>query len=339
LAAAFPSAETPPVEIAGARILVVDDDDVGRELTAEMLRLRGFQVRMAPTCREGMEVFQSWEPDLALLDVVLPDGSGIEMCRHIKQHGRTRLVPVMLITGLTDHESKIRGIEAGADDFLNKPVDPPELFARVVSLIKLKRYTDELESAEDVLFTLALGVEARDKYTQGHCQRLATQAAALGQRLGLAQEDVVALRRGGVLHDIGKIAVPDVILRKPTGLTEAEWQIMRMHPSSGEEICRPLRSLARVLPIIRHHHEHWNGGGYPDHLEAENIPLLARILQVVDAYDALTTERPYKPAWPAERARAQLTTETEQGWWDPHIMGEYLAMLRQSPQPPEPPAV
>ncbi|MGH9533474.1 MAG: HD domain-containing phosphohydrolase [Terriglobales bacterium] len=324
----------PAVEIAGARVLVVDDDDVGRELTAEMLRLRGCDVRTAADCQRGMELFNEWAPDLALVDVVLPDGSGIEMCHRIKQDARTRLVPVMLVTGLTDHDSKIRGIEAGADDFLNKPVDPPELFARAVSLIKLKRYTDELENAEDVLFSLAMGVEARDKYTQGHCQRLAARAAALGRRLGLAAEDVVALRRGGVLHDIGKITVPDAILRKPGGLSPAEWGIMRLHPGSGEEICRPLRSLARVLPIIRHHHEHWNGGGYPDRLAGEGIPLLARILQVVDAYDALTTERPYKPAWPPQRAQDQLRAEMQQGWWDPHIMGEYLAMLASAADPP-----
>lgn len=326
------------LDCAGGRILVVDDDDVGRELTAEMLRLRGYTVRAAGSCREGMDIFQQWSPDLAVLDVVLPDGSGIEMCRQIKQDRQTRLVPIVLITGLTDHDAKLHGIQAGADDFLNKPVDPPELFARADSLIKLKRYTDELDRAEDVLFTLAMGIEARDKYTLGHCQRLATQAAALGQRLGLPAADIQALRRGGVLHDIGKIAVPDAILRKPSGLTAEEWDVMRLHPSSGEEICRPLRSMARVLPIIRHHHEHWNGGGYPDRLSGEGIPLLARILQIVDAYDALITERPYKPAWPPERARRQLLTEAEQGWWDPHIMNEYLGLLASSRQPPAEPA-
>lgn len=332
-------AELPPptgnliLDTGGARILVVDDDDVGRELTAEMLRLRGYTARTAANCREGMGIFQQWSPDLALLDVVLPDGSGIEMCRQIKADPRSRLVPVMLVTGMTDHDSKIQGIEAGADDFLNKPVDPPELFARAESLIKLKRYTDELDSAEDVLLTLAMGIEARDKYTQGHCQRLSTQAAALGQRLGLPPADLQALRRGGVLHDIGKIAVPDAILRKTGGLTEEEWTIMRLHPSSGEEICRPLRSMVRVLPIIRHHHEHWDGGGYPDHLAGENIPLLARILQIVDAYDALITERPYKLAWPPERARQQLLAEAQHGWWDPRIMSEYMDLLAASPPP------
>lgn len=326
------------LDTAGARVLVVDDDDVGRELTAEMLRLRGYTVRAAGSCREGMEIFQQWSPDLAVLDVVLSDGSGIEMCRQFKQDSHTRLVPIVLITGLTDHDAKIRGIEAGADDFLNKPVDPPELFARADSLIKLKRYTDELDRAEDVLFTLAMGIEARDKYTQGHCQRLSTHAAALGQRLSLPAPDIQALRRGGVLHDIGKISVPDAILRKPGGLTGEEWAVMRLHPSSGEAICRPLRSMARVLPIIRHHHEHWNGGGYPDHLSGEGIPLLARILQVVDAYDALVTERPYKPAWPPEQARHQLLTEAAQGWWDPHIMNEYLDLLASSPQSPAEPA-
>ncbi|MGH9506969.1 MAG: HD-GYP domain-containing protein [Terriglobales bacterium] len=333
---------TPPdfarLDTRDARVVVIDDDEAGRELTAEMLRLRGYSVQAAASCHQGREVLQAWPPDLILMDVVLPDGSGIDLCREVKQSGQSRLVPVILITGLTDHDSKIRGIEAGADDFLNKPVDPSELFARAESLVKLKRYTDELENAEDVLFSLAMGVEARDKYTQGHCQRLAHQAASLGQRLGLPADDVVALRRGGVLHDIGKISVPDAILRKPGDLTEEEWVIMRRHPGSGAEICRPLRSLARVLPIIRHHHEHWNGAGYPDHLAGDAIPLLARILQVVDAYDALTTERPYKPAWPAERAREQLLAESGRDWWDPHIISEYLDLLVHDPPPVEPAA-
>lgn len=315
---------------AGARVLVVDDDEMGRDLTAEMLRARGYEVIAAGDAAEARALIRSERaPDLILLDVMLPDASGIDLCREIKEDERTRLIPVILITGLSDRQSRLDGIAAGADDFLNKPMDPAELFARARSLLRVKRITDELERAEDVLFALALGVEARDSYTQGHCERLSRQAELLGRRLHLPEADLTALRRGGVLHDIGKIAVPDAILRKPGGLSPEEWVIMRRHPEVGEHICYPLRSLQRVLPIIRHHHEHWNGEGYPDRLSAEQIPLLARILQVVDAYDAMVTERPYKPAWPAAAARRQLREEAARHWWDAAIVEEYLRMLEE----------
>jgi len=178
------------------------------------------------------------------------------LCRELKEDSATRLIPVIMITGLAEKEARIEGIEAGADDFLNKPVDSQELFARVKSLLKLKQFTDELENAETVLFSLALGVEARDPYTEGHCSRLSNYAAHLGEAMGLQGDDVVALRRGGVLHDIGKIAVPDAILRKPGPLDPNEIKVLRRHPVTGEQICQPLRTLQRVLPIIRHHHEH-----------------------------------------------------------------------------------
>lgn len=309
------------------QVLVVDDDASNRLLTQEMLAQHQYAVTSAANAAEARQAVVAAPPDIILLDVIMPGVSGIELCRELKENPATRLIPVILITGLTDRDSKLRGIEAGADDFLNKPVDPPELFARVKSLLKLKQFTDELENAETVLFSLALGVEARDPYTEGHCHRLSNYAANLGQALGLGSEDIVALRRAGVLHDIGKIAVPDAILRKPGPLDAEEMGIMRRHPETGEQICRPLRSFSRVLPIIRHHHEHWNGGGYPDHLAGDQIPLLARVLQVVDAYDALTTARPYKPAWPREQAKATLLEEAHRQWWDKEILDVFLRQV------------
>jgi len=222
----------------------------------------------------------------------------------------------------------LRGIEAGADDFLSKPIFPEELFARVKSLLKLKDFTDELENAESVLCTLGLSVESRDPYTDGHCERLSENASALGKYLGLDPDSIIALRRGGFLHDLGKIAVPDEILKKGSNLTPAEWDVMKQHPLTGENICRPLKSLRRVLPIIRSHHEHFDGSGYPDHLRGNEIPLLARILQVVDVYDALRTARPYKPALTHEQAVITMSQEARAGLWDPELVAQYFSMLQ-----------
>jgi putative two-component system response regulator len=257
----------------------------------------------------------------------MPGKSGYELCREIKENPATRLIPVVLITGLSDREDKLRGIEAGADDFLNKPIFAEELFARVKSLLKLKEFTDELESAETVLCTLGLSVESRDPYTEGHCDRLAKMASGLGEHLGLDYESLIALRRGGYLHDLGKIAVPDEILKKGSNLSPAEWEIMKQHPITGEAICKPLRSLRLVLPIIRSHHEHADGSGYPDGLRKGEIPLLPRILQVVDVYDALRTARPYKPALNHERAAVTMREEAQAGLWDEELVNEFFAML------------
>ncbi|HEX8924349.1 MAG TPA: HD domain-containing phosphohydrolase [Terriglobales bacterium] len=305
-------------------ILVVDDHVANTRLMRELLRDHGYEVSMANNAAEAEREMREHPPDLVLLDVIMPGKTGYQLCREWKDDPITRLIPVVMITGLTDREDKIRGIEAGADDFLNKPIFPEELFARVASLLKIKDYTDELENAEAVLCTLGLSVESRDPYTEGHCERLASYATELGRQLDLDTESLVALRRGGYLHDLGKIAIPDEILKKGSDLTPEEWRMMRQHPIIGENICRPLRSLRLVLPIIRHHHEHWDGSGYPDHLEGEQIPLLARILTVVDIYDALRTSRPYKPALSHEQACETLVMEANRGLWDVRMVSKFI---------------
>jgi putative two-component system response regulator len=309
------------------RILIVDDNPDNIMLTRELLNSRGYEVISVASAEDAQQDIQRQQPDLILLDVILPGKSGYELCRELKEDPFTRLIPVVMITGLTDREDKIRGIEAGADDFLSKPLYPEELYARVKSLLKLKHFTDELENAEAVLFTLALGVEARDPFTGDHCSRLAHHAAALGRHLHFDYENIVALERGGYLHDLGKIKVPDEILRKGSELTLAEWEIMKQHPATGEAICAPLKSFRKVLPIIRHHHEHWNGSGYPDGLEGHNIPVLARVLQVVDVFDALTTARPYKPAIPHTQTKETMLREAKRGLWDYELVREFFGML------------
>jgi putative two-component system response regulator len=316
-----------PTQRQAPRILVVDDNAMLVALMSQLLAMRGYDVVTAENAEQAEAEVRRQAPDLILSDVMMPGKSGYELCRALKEDPATRLIPFVLITGLSDGSDKLRGIEAGADDFLNKPVLAEELTARVKSLLRVKEFTDELETADSVLCTLGLIVERRDPYTEGHCERLAVRAAELGRHLGLDEDSIVALRRGGYLHDLGKIAVPDAILKKGSDLTLPEWEIMKRHPVTGENICKPLKSLRLVLPIIRHHHEHADGSGYPDGLRAGEIPLLPRVLQVVDVYDALRTARPYKPALPHDQAAQTMREEARQGLWDAELVNEFFSML------------
>ena len=259
-------------------------------------------------------------PDLIISDVDMPNVNGIEFCRRVKGTAATRLVPFILITGLADRANRIAGIDAGADDFLGKPFDSQELKARVRSLLRLKRYTDELDSAESVIVSLALTVEARDPYTLGHCQRLAAYALLIGERTGASDEQLSALNRGGFLHDVGKIGIPDAVLLKPCALTSDEYEIIKRHTVIGDRLCGDLRALTLVRPIVRHHHERLDGSGYPDGLRGDAVPLLAQIIAIVDTYDAITTSRPYREALPADRAFEQLSKDAKRGLLNPDLV-------------------
>jgi putative two-component system response regulator len=287
-------------------------------------------VRDAPDGRSAIAECATVRPDLILLDIMMPGMDGFEVCRRIKAAPETRLTPVVLITGLTATEDRIKGINAGADDFLCKPIDLNELLARTRSLLRLKQITDELENAEAVLFSLAYSIEARDPYTRGHCERLADMSARMGERLGIPEDQIKALRRAGVVHDIGKVAVPDSILLKPGPLTAEEIAIIQKHPVVGERICAPLKTFRLVLPIIRHHHEKYDGSGYPDGLVGDAIPLTARILQISDVYDALTTDRPYKVAFAPEVALDLMEEECERGWWDRDLLTIFRQMMMET---------
>ena len=314
-------------EIRQTTILVADDLEAYRCLLSDLLEDKGYKVICAGDGDEALKILRGEAIDLALLDVMMPLRTGFAVCRTVKSDPSTCLIPVVLVTGLDNTDDRIQGIECGADDFLSKPVNKEELLARVRSLMKLKQFTDELENAETVLSSLALSIEAKDPYTEGHFERLSKYSVALAKQLKLPEEQQEALRRGGIVHDIGKVAVPEPILLKPGPLTAEERKIMEQHPVVGDRICAPLKSFRLVTPIIRHHHEKFDGSGYPDGLQGEEIPLTARILQAVDIYDALTTDRPYRKALTPQQAFEQMREEVNRGWWDGQLVGELEAIM------------
>jgi putative two-component system response regulator len=307
-------------------VLVVDDQASSRDSMVEALRPLGYDVWPVASGAEGLRLARERLPDVILLDVMMPGLDGYEVCQRLKADEETRLIPVVFLTGLDSRQARLRGLEVGATDFLYKPFDLVELEVRVRNLVNFRHLTQDLDEAEKMLFAVARAVEARDEQTGDHCGRLAELAAEMGGHLGLDKESVKALRRAGYLHDIGKIGIPDAVLLKPGRLTEAEWAVMRSHVEIGVKICSPLRTLRSVVPIIRHHHERQDGSGYPDGLTGNDVPLLAQVFQVVDVYDALTNDRPYRKALTREAGIEVLRSEAARDWWDAQIV-ETLASL------------
>jgi putative two-component system response regulator len=311
-------------------VLVVDDLEANLSALVAVLRLEGYRVRSASDGKQALEEVERDPPDVIVSDVRMPVLDGFALCRQLKATPATCLIPVVLLTGATEPQDRLRAIEAGANDFLTKPIDQSELKARVRSLMQIKHITDELDSAEAVLRSLALMIEVRDAYTEGHCQRLSRYATEMGELLGLPDEDLQALARGGYFHDIGKIALPDSILLKPGALTNEEFELVKAHPVIGDRLCGDLRALQRVRSIVRHHHERRDGSGYPDGLKGDEIPLLAQIIGVVDVYDAMTTDRPYRAARSSEEALAELAREVERGWRRADLVEAFTAARRSA---------
>ena len=314
------------------RVLIVDDYEANISALRQLLERQGYDVLTASNGRDALDLVHREHPDLVLLDVVMPGVSGLDVCASLKSVAETCLTPVVLVSALQERAARLEGLEAGADDFLSKPVDPQELYARVRSLIRLKRLTDDLESAESLFLTLGRFIEARDPFTEDHCDRLAQYATALGSKLNLDLADLDALYRGAFLHDIGKIAIPDRILLKKGKLSRAEYELMKQHPVIGDELCRTVRSLEAVRPIVRHHHERLDGRGYPDGLEGDAIPILARIVSVVDVFDALTTDRPYRKAMTVDAALQIMHADAKAGWCEPALLEVFVDVLERGNQ-------
>lgn len=309
-------------------VLVVDDYEPNRSGLRALLEAAGYAVYTASNGADALRIAHDVRPDVVLLDVIMPGISGVDVCARLKSEPATRLMPVVVVSGSNDRNQLLAGLEAGADDFLHKPIDAEALRVRVRSLIRVKRLTDDLESAEALFLTLGRIVEARDPYTEGHCERLAQYATRLGAALGLDAQDLEALHRGAFLHDVGKIAVPDRVLLKKTRLTPAEYESMKEHPIVGDGLCRTLGSLEAVRPIIRHHHERRDGRGYPDGLSGDAIPLLATIVSIVDVFDALTTDRPYRRALPVVEAYRILLEEAAGGWCPEALVQQFIELHR-----------
>ena len=312
---------------AKATVVVIDDTPEIRNVIANLLR-QEYTVHTAADGASGLDVVRRERPDVIISDVSMPNLDGFELCQILKSDAETRLTPLILVTGNAEREYRLKGIEAGADDFLTKPIDTAELRTRVRSLVRLKHYTDDLETAESVILSLGITVEARDGCTGGHCERMAAYAAAFGSHLGLPPEEVAALYRGGYLHDVGKIGVPDAVLLKPGRLTSDEFAIMKRHTVVGEAVCGNLRSLRLVKSIVRSHHERLDGSGYPDGLRGDTVPLLAQVIGIVDVYDALTTDRPYRERLPVEMAVNELRREAAIGWRNAQLVDSFVELLR-----------
>jgi putative two-component system response regulator len=308
-------------------ILVVDDSQPNLELMEAVFLKEGFKVFTALGAEAATEIFRQCRIDLAVLDVMMPGTDGFELCRQFKDISRKRFFPIILLTALTDRNSRIKGIESGADDFISKPFDTAELMVKIRSLLRLKELQEELDHSESIILTLAVAMEARDPYTKGHSTRVSHLSMNFSSFLGMAHKEQEEMRKAGILHDIGKICLSKILLHKRGLLTQEEIEAIKKHTVLGEEMCRPLNSMRRALPAIRHHHERWDGKGFPDRLAGDNIPFVARVLAIVDSFDAMVSTRPYRNSISIASALDVMKSEKHRGQWDPELLGYFLEMM------------
>lgn len=308
-------------------ILAVDDVQSNLELIEAVFVKEGYKVYTALSSASAIEIFRHHSIDLAVLDVMMPDGDGFELCSRLKDISGKRFFPVIILTALIDKTSKIKGISSGADDFISKPFDTAELTIKIQSLLKLKAVQEELDHSENIILTLASAMEARDPYTNGHSTRVSKLATDFVSFLGYPEKDRLEMKKAGILHDIGKICLSESVLRKPGPLTKDEVEIIKTHTFLGEELCRPLFSMRKILPAIRSHHERWDGKGFPDGIEGQDIPMMARILSIIDSFDAMVSVRPYRKRRSVKLTLETMKAEQHSGQWDPELLDYFLEML------------
>jgi len=311
------------------RVLVADRDETEGAHLADLFKQAGFLVDVTRDGSSVLAALSSRAPDVLLVDVDLPGQSGFEVCRRVRQNAATRLLPIILMSAPEKFDHRVEGLEAGADDVLPKPVNSRELLARARSLLRMKQYTDDLDSASAILTTLASMIEGRDGNAAGHCSRMANYATTLGRALGVSDNEQQVLYRGAFLHDVGMLAISDFVLRKPGPLDEREFELVKAHTILGDELCANLRSLQAVRPIVRWHHERLDGSGYPDGLRGDQIPLSAQIVGVVDVFEAVTNERPYQRKRTPEEALETLRDEVARGWRRPDLVEAFASVMRQ----------
>jgi putative two-component system response regulator len=305
-----------------ARILVIDDDDQVRGFLRRLLTRAGYVVEEFGTADEGLEQIRRDPPDLVLLDLRLPDRSGHDVLESIRSDPATRLLPVVIVTGYASSAEKLRAQAAGVTDFVEKPISPDELLPRIQTLVTLKLFADEHEHAEHVILTLARTIDARDPFTAGHSGRVAEYANRVAIRMGLPAAALIDMRRGALFHDLGKIVIPDAVLRKPGALTPEERTVVEEHPSVGYDLLSPMRTMRKALPVVHHHHERLDGSGYPEGISGSAIPMTVRIVTVADVFDALTTDRAHRGAMSESKAFEILRDGVQRGWWDASVVDE-----------------
>jgi putative two-component system response regulator len=315
--------------IPGARVLLADDHAGHIELLDGYLTAVGHDCLHAYDGEEALRRARQDGPELLVLDVGMPRLNGFQVCERIKRHPSLGQTPVVLVLDEGTMEEKLRGIEVGADDFLMRPFNKLELLTRVKSLVRVKRLNDQLDQSEQAIYSLARVIEAKDTYRQHHSERLVGLATGLARALELPEEDVEALRIGATLHDIGTVGVRESILQKRGSLTDQEYDEIKRHPLIGEQLCAALRCADEIAPLVRYHQERWDGQGYPDGLRGEQIPLLARVMAVADAYAALTSDRPYRAAMSPEEA-VRVMEEGAGTQWDPTLVRVFVDVVLAS---------
>jgi putative two-component system response regulator len=324
-------------------ILIVDDEYSGRETLQSILEGEGYNLVMAENGPQAITQAKSILPDVILLDVMMPGMTGFEVCEKIRNDPQVAEIPIIILTALDDRDSLLRGLKAGADDFISKPFDRFELRARLIGITRLNRYQKLLQERENLrnankrlsdayeatIEGWSHAMDLRDRETEGHSRRVTELSIRLAQAMGMSEEEIVHLRHGALLHDMGKIGIPDSILHKPDNLTEQEWAIMRQHPRFAFEMLNSIEYLREALEIPYFHHEKWDGTGYPQGLKGEQIPIAARIFAVADVWDALTSDRPYRPAWSREAALGYIQEQSGKHF-DPRVVELFFKVIQQA---------